>query len=246
MRRWGRLASAEGIGLDAAVLCGGLGTRLRAALPGVPKCLAPVAGQPFLTFVLEQLAGGCRKIVLCIGAQTGGAAVRGFCASRAWAAEIAFSEEAEPVGTGGALALARPQLTSDPVIVVNGDSIVPGLDFAAALGAYRRSGAAGAIVTVRRNRQDTGAVQLAADGRVLVFAEKNAAAEAGYENAGVLVLGQALLATMKPGPSSLERDWMPGWVGRGLYGYVHPGPLYDIGTPERWAQAQGPLRLPPD
>lgn len=244
-RRWGRSASVRepaATGLDGAVLCGGLGTRLSAALPGVPKCLAPVGGRPFLAQVLEQLAGaGCRRIVLCIGAQTGGAAVRSFCASQRWGTEIAFSEEAEPLGTGGALALARPQLQSEPVLVVNGDSIVPGLDIAAAVQGYRHSGAAGGMVTVRRSRQDTGAVQLDASGRVVAFAEKSASSAAAHENAGVLMISQALLAKMTPGPSSLERDWMPGWLGDGLYGYVHPGPLYDIGTPERWAQAQEPL-----
>ncbi|MGH9414434.1 MAG: sugar phosphate nucleotidyltransferase [Terriglobales bacterium] len=228
--------------MDAAVLCGGLGTRLRAALPGIPKCLAPVGGQPFLAKVLEQLTGaGCRRIVLCIGAQTGGEAVREYCASRAWGTEIAFSEEPAPLGTGGALALARPLLTSDPVCVVNGDSIVPGLDFAAVLRAYAESHAAGTMVTVARTRSDTGAVQLDEGGRVRAFAEKSAAPGAAYENAGVAVISQDLLRQMQPGPSSLERDWMPAWIGKGFHGYVHPGPLYDIGTPERWAQAQAPL-----
>ncbi len=224
---------------EAAILCGGLGTRLREALPEVPKALAPVGGRPFLERLIEQVEGwGAGRIVLCIG--VGGAAIRKRFAGRRG---IEFSEEPEPLGTAGALALARPRLQSEPVVVLNGDSMVPGLDFAAFLDAHRRSGCAGALVVVPPDgRRDTGTLALAGDGRVAAFAEKPEAPGAGYVSAGIYLLPQALLAMIPSGRAvSLEREMMPRWIERGVHGYVHPGKLVDIGTPERWREAQTTL-----
>ncbi len=226
-------------GLAAAVLCGGLGTRLREALPGVPKALALVGGRPFLERLVEQVEGwGAGRIVLCTG--VGGAAIRERFAGRAG---IAFSDEREPLGTAGALALARPQLQTDPVVVLNGDSMVPGLDFAAFLAAHRGSGAAGSLAVVPPDeRRDTGTLALAPDGRVTAFAEKSALPGASYVSAGIYLLAQALLAMIPAGrPVSLEREMMPLWIGRGMHGYVHAGRLVDIGTPERWREAEAAL-----
>lgn len=228
--------------LDAAVLCGGLGTRLRDALPGVPKGLAPVGGRPFLELLVEELAGaGVGRIVLCTG--VGAEAIRDHFARGPWPVEIAFSEEPQPLGTGGALALARTQLGSDPVLVCNGDSTVPGLDWAAFFSAVRASGLAGGlVVTPADARTDAGVITLASDGRLLSFAEKPTHAGAGYHSAGIYLFLQALLQEMVAGAiSSLERDWLPRWCDRGLYGFVHQGSLLDIGTPERWARAQQEL-----
>jgi NDP-sugar pyrophosphorylase family protein len=228
--------------LDAAVLCGGLGTRLRDALPGVPKGLAPVGGRPFLELLVNELAAaGVGRIVLCTG--VGADAIRQHFANRRWPAEVVFSEERQPLGTGGALALARGMLNSDPVLVCNGDSTVPGLDWAAFFAAVRASGMPGGlVVTPADARTDAGVITLASDGRLLSFAEKPTHAGAGYHSAGIYLFSQALLGEMPAGAaSSLERDWLPQWCDRGLYGFVHQGALLDIGTPERWARAQQEL-----
>lgn len=232
---------AAALELDAAILCGGLGTRLRGAVPELPKSLAPVGGQPFLERLLEQIAGaGCRRAVLCSGYKS--AAIEQRYAGARSGLEIVISAEARPLGTGGALGLARKLLRTDPVLVMNGDSIVPGLDFAALLRAA--GGVAGALAVVAADgRGDTGAITLDAAGRVLGFQEKPAAGVTGYQSAGVYVLSQRLLGEIPEGEaSSLEREWFPRWVSAGLAGYVHPGALIDIGTPERWQRAQEQLR----
>lgn len=223
-------------------MCGGLGTRLRAALADLPKCLAPVNGRPFLELLLEPLEqAGLGRVVLCLG--VGAGAVREFCASRAWVAEIVFSEEAAPLGTGGALALALPHLHSDPVLVLNGDSIVPGLDYAGFFAAHARHATAASMVVVRQDeRTDAGSIALDGDGRVLAFAEKQGMAEAGYLSAGIYLLSRRLVEAIPAGrPVSLERELMPLWVAGGVHAYVHPGRLVDIGTPERLRQAQTQL-----
>jgi mannose-1-phosphate guanylyltransferase len=225
--------------LEAAVLCGGLGTRLREAVPGLPKALAPVGGRPFLERLVEQIGGwGVERVVLCSG--VGAAAIRERFGG--WAG-IEFSEEREPLGTAGALALARPRLQTDPVVVLNGDSMVPTLDFAAFWAAHRSAGRAGAMVVVAADeRRDAGTLALGPDGRVAAFAEKVAAPGAGYVSAGIYMLSQALLAMIPAGRAvSLEREMMPQWVEHGLHGYVHGGALVDIGTPERWRAAEAAL-----
>jgi mannose-1-phosphate guanylyltransferase len=129
------------------------------------------------------------------------------------------------------------------VVVLNGDSMVPNLDFAAFRATHRRSGAAGALVVVPPDeRSDTGTLALAEDGRVTTFAEKQTAPGAGYVSAGIYLLTQALLAMIPAGRTvSLEREMMPLWIEHGLHGYVHAGRLVDIGTPERWREAEAAL-----
>ncbi|MGH9488281.1 MAG: sugar phosphate nucleotidyltransferase [Terriglobales bacterium] len=265
---------------DVAILCGGLGTRLRPVFSSLPKCLAPVGGRPFLDHLLAQLeaqptfagrppAGqaearlrfpatgarsargacefsripaGCRRIVLCTGYGAEAFQAR-YAHWRGPGVELILSTEAAPLGTGGALALALPQLRTDPVLVLNGDSIVPGLDFAAVRRTAARqsaAGAAGVVVLVPADgRRDIGAVGVDASGRLTSFAEKSAAGAAALQNAGVYLLRRgALEAIPADRPSSLERDWLPRWLSQGLGGYVHNGALVDIGTPERWARAQ--------
>ncbi|MGH9468184.1 MAG: sugar phosphate nucleotidyltransferase [Terriglobales bacterium] len=234
---------------DAAVLCGGLGTRLRPALPDQPKSLAEVGGQPFLDRLLHQLtAAGCRRIVLCTGYRAD--AIEHRYAAWKGGAELVFSPESAPLGTAGALALARRHLRTDPVLIANGDSIVLELDVAALVQAAEA--AAGALAVVAGDgRTDTGAITLDASGRILSFTEKPGHARAPapinaeprFQSAGVYALRRRLLeAIPADAPSSLERDWFPRWLEQGLRAYVHPGPLIDIGTPERWRQAQEQLR----
>ncbi|MGH9482168.1 MAG: sugar phosphate nucleotidyltransferase [Terriglobales bacterium] len=227
---------------DAAILCGGLGTRLRPALPDLPKALAPVGGRPFLEgLVIALETWGLTRIVLCIG--SGGAAIRRHFAAWPGCAALIFSEESSPLGTGGALGLARAHLHSDPVLVLNGDSMVPGLDLAALQSALDQAGAgaAGALVVVPAGaRADAGTVTLDPDRRVIGFAEKTASPAGAYHSAGIYLLRRALLDSIPPAPTqlSLELDLIPHWLPRGLLGFPHAGALVDIGTPERLHRAQ--------
>lgn len=110
------------VNITAAVLCGGQGTRLRPVIGDLPKCLAPVAGKPFLEYILEHLKEqGIVKVVLCVGYgaeqvedRFGGGEYEGLY--------IRYSREIEPLGSGGALRHALPLLDSDPVLVLNGDT----------------------------------------------------------------------------------------------------------------------------
>lgn len=223
---------------EAFILCGGRGSRLQGVLGDLPKALAEVGGRPFLAQLLEHLAqAGVPRVILCTG--VGGDAVADF-ARRQTIIPTAISHETEPLGTGGALALARPQLRGPSAFVLNGDSWAAGLSLAAFLRAWSASAfPAGLVLTPADGRSDAGQVALGPDGRILALAEKRPLVGACYLSAGVYLLSRALLDDIEPGrPVSIETELLPRWLPRGLFGYVHEGALLDIGTPDRLAAAR--------
>ena len=235
--------------IDTAILCGGRGTRLGGILGDLPKPMAPLKGRPLLEHLVRwALRAGSKHIVLCAG--YGAAAIRAHFSGDAWSGTVEVSEEPEALGTGGALRFALPKLQTSTVLAINGDSFLPGFDPAGFMDFHRGRVAGGAsiVLTSPDERTDTGNVIFDGERRVRAFAEKEAAA-AGVGNAdgemrrgvnaGIYLISHNLIAAIPPGRAiSLEREVLPGWIPRGLYGYVHHGRLVDIGTPERLRQAQ--------
>lgn len=232
--------------LSAIVLAGGLGTRLREAVPDRPKVLAPVRGRPFLTYLLDRLAAAnVTNVVLAVG-YLGGQVVDAF-GSRYGRLALKYAHEETLLGTGGALRHALPLVQSDPVLVMNGDSYC-NVDLVQFARWHRhvRSPASLALAWVPDAAQ-FGSITLADDGTITAFVEKAAAMttralgdSAGTEgtprrgswvNAGIYLLSHELLRSIPTGrPVSLERDVFPAWVGRGLRGFRSDAELLDIGT----------------
>jgi NDP-sugar pyrophosphorylase family protein len=224
--------------LTAAILAGGLGTRLRAAVADRQKVVASVAGRPFLMRLLDQLAdAGLRRVVICTGykseqvAEMAGSEYRGM--------SLRYSPEPAALGTAGALRLALPLLEGDPVLAMNGDSFCE-TDLVAFWRSHRERKAVGSMV-VREvaETSQSGRVGYDANGVVTSFVEKGASAGAGWINAGIYLLGRALLEGIPAGRAvSLEREVFPAWIGRGLCAFPTAGKFLDIGTPETYAAAQ--------
>jgi NDP-sugar pyrophosphorylase family protein len=243
--------------LDALVLCGGLGTRLRAAVPDGPKALAPVDGRPFLEILLDALAArGVRRFVLCAG--HGAAAIEAALPALRRCGHVVVSREEQPLGTGGALLRALPHAVRAPLLVVNGDSLCA-VDLDAMLAAHRARGALLTLAAVPAGaRSDVGAVRADADGRVIAFAERAlpgvtaTGATAGgtpLANAGVYLIEPRVLggdacggSAGEPRPLSLERELIPALLVQGVFAFELQGPLLDIGTPERLRAAPALLR----
>jgi NDP-sugar pyrophosphorylase family protein len=231
-------------GVEAAVLAGGLGTRLRASVPDLPKVLAPVRGRPFLAYVLDQLAAaGVERAVLCTG--HGAQQVEAALGTRHGSLALAYSRESEPLGTGGALRLALEHLSGDTLLVLNGDSYADA-DLGAFLAAHRAFGGAGTLLLAEvADAGRYGRVERDAGGRLCAFLEKTAGGR-GWINAGVYLLGRGLLQGIPAGRKlSLERDILPHWVPLGLFGHETRGRFIDIGTPESYAAAERFFATPP-
>ena len=224
--------------VDAAILCGGQGTRLRSLDLGVPKSMAPIHGRPFLELLVRDLARqGAGRIVLCTG--YGREAIRAHFSGGDWGVPLAFSEETAPLGTAGALRQALDQLRGDPILAMNGDSYTP-FDLEA-LQARERATQAEAIVVVApaSERRDAGVIALDAAGWVRDFAEKSARPDAAFHSAGIYLLRRRVLEGLPPGAAaSLEFDVLPRLVPGRVAAVAAEGEIVDIGTPERLARAQ--------
>jgi len=228
---------SQALDIDAAILAGGLGTRIAAILGEVPKVMAPVAGRPFLAHLLEGLARqGVRRAVLCLGHRAR--------AVLDWLPEAPLPVEAvvepRPLGTAGALRLARPLLRSLPVLVMNGDSWTDAR-LAPFLAARRAAGADGSLLCVEVAEPGRyGRVECDARGRVVRFREKDAvAAGPGLVNAGCYLFGEPLLERLmrddRPSLEDLLGRLPPGT----LHAHVVAAPFIDIGTPDSLAEGDG-------
>lgn len=221
-----------------AILAGGLGTRLRSVVMDRPKVLADVGGQPFLIRWLDVLAAaGFGKVVLCTGYRA--EQVRECLGENYGRLRLVYSVELSPYGTGGALLHALPQLQSDLLLVLNGDSFCE-LNFSAFFSAHtQHQPAATLVLTQVEDCRRFGRVQLAASGLVERFEEKAQTEGPGLINAGVYLITRHLLVSeTRPLPLSLEHDQLPVWVRQGIRGFVAAGPFIDIGTPESYQAAQ--------
>lgn len=228
--------------IDVAVLCGGLGTRLRSVLgEATPKILAPVSGRPFLDHLLSWLAGfGARRVVLCLGYRAQ-PVLEHLAAHPFPGLDVAASIEPEPLGTAGALRLAAPQLHSDPVLVMNGDTFVDA-DLAAFAGAHRARHAAASILcasvpsTARYGRLDIDEA-----GRIRGFREKDPSdTRPGSINAGLYLFSHSWLRDFARGTgASLERDVFAAAAPGTFQAIAADGVTFlDIGTPESFAEAE--------
>lgn len=226
----------------AAVLAGGLGTRIRAVGGDTPKVLLPVEGRPFLAHLLDYLAAeGVREVVLC----TGYAAARVMEAARAHlppGLHLVESRETDPLGTGGALRLAAAHLGPE-FLAVNGDTYLES-PLGELLDLHRREEAVVTLSLVRSEAAaEKGSVRVDPAGRVLDFAEKTPDGS-GLVNGGVYAAGAALLEPCPPEVfCSLERTLIPGLLARDrrVRARVVEGAFVDIGLPEDYLRVRDHL-----
>src|SRR5271154_295249 len=122
---------------DAVILCGGAGVRLKSITGEIPKPMAKIGGRPFLELLLVQLKRhGCSRVVLSAGYKH--EVIRGYFGEKALGLEIVYSVEVAPLGTGGALAQAAGEITTDITLVMNGDSYAE-VDLGSLVSAHSKS-----------------------------------------------------------------------------------------------------------
>ena len=224
--------------IEAAVLVGGKGTRLKSVVADRPKPMAEVAGRPFLEWLLLAIrAEGVQRAVLCTG-YLGQFVSDYFGDGSRIGLELAYSFEPAPLGTGGALRLALNQLGGANVLALNGDSFCR-FSIAQLVGAHEQSAARATLwLAPVADTGRYGSVEVDAGGAVRAFREKGAAAGPGLINAGVYLLRRECLEALPAGqPASLERELFPSLIGRGLFATTGEGTFIDIGLPETYAAA---------
>lgn len=225
--------------MQALILAGGEGTRLRPLTSTIPKPVVPLGDRPFIAYMIEWLSRyGVDDVILACGFMAADVrAVLGDGASLG--VRLRYVEEPRPLGTGGALKYAQ-ELLDERFLMLNGD-VLTDIDLGAQLAQHERTGARATLALVAvEDPSAYGLVRLAPDNAVTEFVEKPdpTAGDTNLINAGAYVLERSLLAEMAPGGTniSIERDVFPRLVGRGLFGHPADGYWLDIGTPERYLQ----------
>lgn len=226
--------------MECVVLAGGMGTRLRSVVSDLPKCMAPVAGRPFLAWLLDDLLdNGFEHIILSLGHLHD--VVEEWVSWQPFRDRVTCVVEREPLGTGGGVRLALGMADEDEVFVLNGDTFF-GVDFNEMLSFHRKSGAAATLaLKPMRNFDRYGEVLCDDSGKIISFREKQPCA-AGLINGGVYLLGRNCLDGM-PDRFSLEKDYFePLAAGDAkdgfLAGFRSEGYFIDIGIPADYERAQ--------
>jgi D-glycero-alpha-D-manno-heptose 1-phosphate guanylyltransferase len=227
--------------MEAVILAGGFGIRLKEVLHGLPKPMAPVAGRPFLEILLNQIAkAGCSRAILSVGhlhpviEDHFGAAWRGMA--------VDYAVEHSPLGTGGAIRAALAHATEADILVLNGDTFLDA-DYAAMLRFHVMQNAQFTIaVSHQPEVARYGGVVLEGD-RIAGFEEKGSSGP-GWINAGAYTLSRGFAwPPHLPERFSLEKDFLAPEISRlRPAAYKVDGFFLDIGVPEDLARAQTELK----
>ena len=225
------------------VLAGGRGTRIAHLHPDVPKAMIPCLGRPFLEWVIQHFANqGVTQAVMSLG-HLAEVAEAYFERRPADSVSIRTVREPAPLGTGGALRWAWETIPGADVILANGDSLLLA-DLGPASEIFARPEVDGVLLGVwQDDASRDGTLQVAVDGRLLAFAEKQPGP--GWANAGVYLLKNRLRERLPArSPLSLERDIFPQWLREAcdLRVVGCRAPFLDIGTPETLKEAEAFLQ----
>jgi mannose-1-phosphate guanylyltransferase len=224
--------------MQALILAGGEGTRLRPLTYTVPKPVLPLAGRPHIAYVIDWLVRhGVDDVIVSCGFLAEG--MRGALAELEPGVEIRYAEEPDARGTAGAIRFAEDML-AERFLVLNGD-VLCDLDLTALIEQHGRTGAQATIALYPvDDPSGYGLIHRHDDGEVTEFLEKPAPNQIDTDeiNAGAYLLERSVLEEIPPDRAvSIEREVFPRLIGKGLYGIRLEGYWIDIGTPARFLEA---------
>jgi mannose-1-phosphate guanylyltransferase len=224
--------------MQAVILVGGEGTRLRPLTSNVPKPVVPLVDRPFIAYMLEWLLShGVDDVIMSCGFKA--AVMRDVLGDGSdYGIRLRFVEEPDPRGTAGALKYAE-DLLDERFLMLNGD-VLTDLDLTAQIAQHERTGAVGTLALVPvEDPSAYGLVRLEPDNAVREFVEKPSAdqIDTNMISAGAYVLERSILDMVPADQNvSIEREVWPRLVGNGLYAFPHEAYWMDIGTPDRYLQ----------
>src|SRR6266404_4813006 len=224
--------------MDAIVLAGGLGTRLRSVVSNVPKPMAPLGGRPFLDLLLGSLkAKGITRVILSVGYMSD--AITSYFQKNPLSMELVFDVESSPLGTGGAIAAALRHAQSDCVLVLNGDTYLD-LDLDAVRSMWPGDRTPIVVARAVSDTERFGRLDVA-NGRITKFIGSGIKS-AGIVNAGCyLIPTDVFLGENMPEKFSFEQDFLCRRPPSSLRVFVTLGQFIDIGVPDDYERAQTEL-----
>jgi len=231
---------------EAIILAGRLGTRLRDAVPDLPKCMAPVDGKPFLSYVIDYFhQQGIRKFIFALGYRH--SIITDYLDTAYASLQRQYSIEQGSLGTGGAIKLSCSIATEKTVLILNGDTLFKILLDNFASFHYSHDAYCTLSLKPMTNIDRYGTVELNADSTIKQFTEKQFYTQ-GLINGGIYALQtEKFLKEDLPGQFSFEKDFLeaafikPGGASGGMYGVVQDRYFVDIGTPADYERAQHEL-----
>ena len=221
--------------MQALILAGGLGTRLRPITHKIPKHMVKIGDKPFLEHLIIMLKkNGINDIVLCVGYLFG--QIRDYFGDgKKFGVNIKYSAEKNLMGTGGAIKLAEKYLQDD-FFVIYGDSYLE-LDYGRLMQFHKKINKTG-VLAVYNNKSKTfvkNNVEIDRHGYVAGYNKKNQGKKMNYVDAGVLVFKKSILKHIPSNKKiSLEEDIFPKLIKmNGLHSFKSKNRFYDVGTMQR-------------
>ncbi len=237
-------SNLRGRGKQAIILAGGLGTRLRDTVPDLPKCMAPIAGEPFLSYVIRYLlSNGVEKFIFSLGYKH--EVIESFLQERFATLNYKCVIEDEPLGTGGAIRLSLEQASEENVLIVNGDTLFK-ININELLELHKVKNAECTIaIKPMQNFDRYGAVEINSKNCIKKFHEKQFYKE-GLINGGVYVLNVAAFFLKELGSKfSFEKNYLEFFCKENrMAGSIQQGYFIDIGIPEDFEKAQTEMAHP--
>jgi D-glycero-alpha-D-manno-heptose 1-phosphate guanylyltransferase len=234
---------------EAIILAGGLGTRLRNTIPGLPKCMAPVTGRPFLFYVINYFRSqGIEKFIFATGYMH--EIIEEYLNTQFSTLNFECSAEKEPLGTGGAIQLALSKTKEKDLVIANGDTLYK-VDLHKAFPFHLKNQAACTMMLKPMTDFDRyGVVETNADNLVYSFKEKRYY-QKGEINGGVYLLNKNKFLNEKfPSKFSFEKDYLEKALNpskdklQRIYGQVQDEYFIDIGIPDDYNRAQTEFARP--
>lgn len=228
--------------IQAVILSGGLGTRLRAVNPEVPKPMVKVADRPFLEHLIIMLRRhGLEKFLFLLSYKSQVIIDFAGMLSQKMKIKIDWSVEPEPMGTGGAVKLAENKLETE-FLLINGDSYLD-MDYEGLVKSFRKSGL-DAVMSIYDNSRNTNVINnvgVDRDGFVVKYKKADPDAKLSHVDAGVIAFKKEVTRLIPSGKvCSLENEIYQKLIDKKQFGsYVTQTRFYDIGTPERLKEFEG-------
>ena len=227
--------------MEAIVLAGGLGTRLRSVVPDLPKCMAPINDTPFLSYLIDHLIlQGITHFVFALGYKSN--EFIHFLEAKLPNNNFSIVVEEEPLGTGGAIKLAISKTTNKDIIALNGDSLFKAnLNELMQFHLEKKSSCTLALKPMQQFER-YGSVEINDHATITSFKEKQLI-ESGLINGGVYAINiPNFLENNLPNKFSMEKGYLEKFAAEGkFFGHIQEAYFIDIGIPEDFARAQKEL-----